>query len=102
MFWKTDRCRFWPRCARGEACPFAHGLGELRSRPNFTKTQMCAGFADGRCKLAPGDCQFAHGLGDLRPEPALPAPSAVAPPAALRGFARLGASSTFAGGDRRF
>eukprot|EP00443_Scrippsiella_acuminata_P017211 CAMPEP_0115178468 /NCGR_PEP_ID=MMETSP0270-20121206/5916_1 /TAXON_ID=71861 /ORGANISM="Scrippsiella trochoidea, Strain CCMP3099" /LENGTH=250 /DNA_ID=CAMNT_0002591431 /DNA_START=81 /DNA_END=833 /DNA_ORIENTATION=+ len=65
-FQKTRPCRFYPRCKNGATCPFAHGEKELRTSPNFTKTRMCAGWADGRCKLDPNVCRFAHGPEELR------------------------------------
>jgi len=66
-FRNTELCRYYPKCGKGEECPYAHSECELRSRPNFTKTRMCAGYKDGRCKLAAADCPFAHGRHDLRP-----------------------------------
>jgi len=65
-FTKTRPCRFYPRCNKGDACRFAHAPEEIRARPNMTKTRMCAGFYDGRCKLEPHECDFAHGEEDLR------------------------------------
>mmetsp|Transcript_41690 Transcript_41690/g.120952 ORF Transcript_41690/g.120952 Transcript_41690/m.120952 type:complete len:338 (+) Transcript_41690:87-1100(+) len=65
-FKKTRVCRFYPRCNKGDACRFAHAPEELRSRPNMTKTRMCAGFYDGRCKLSGDECNFAHGEQELR------------------------------------
>jgi len=65
-FKKTRTCRFYPRCNKGDACRFAHAPDELRIRPNLTKTRMCAGFYDGRCKLSPDECSFAHGKQELR------------------------------------
>jgi len=66
-FQKTVMCRYFPHCARGQDCLYAHSAAELRSRPNFTKTRMCAGYQDGRCELAASECAFAHGPEDLRP-----------------------------------
>mmetsp|Transcript_46020 Transcript_46020/g.129486 ORF Transcript_46020/g.129486 Transcript_46020/m.129486 type:complete len:194 (+) Transcript_46020:98-679(+) len=66
-FRKTELCRYYPKCAKGSDCPYAHSENELRSRPNFTKTRMCAGYKDGRCQLPASDCPFAHGRQDLRP-----------------------------------
>jgi len=65
-FKKTQACRFYPQCHKGDACKFAHRPEELRSRPNMSKTRMCAGFYDGRCKLSPDACSFAHGEHELR------------------------------------
>lgn len=70
-FSKTELCRYHPKCHRGDQCLYAHSEAELRARPNFTKTRMCAGYRDGRCKLSATDCPFAHGRRELRPmEPA--------------------------------
>jgi len=67
VFQKTSRCRYYPRCHLGDSCRFAHSSDELRPRPNLTKTRMCAGYADGRCRLPARKCGFAHGERDLRP-----------------------------------
>lgn len=71
-FKKTAVCCYYPKCAKGDQCYYAHSESELRTRPNFTKTRMCAGYRDGRCKLPASECGFAHGRHDLRPvgEPA--------------------------------
>lgn len=66
-FKKTAICRYYPRCHLGETCRFAHSPDELRTRPNLTKTRMCAGYCDGRCRLPASKCGFAHGKHDLRP-----------------------------------
>jgi len=66
QFKKTRPCRFFPKCAKGNACAFAHGVQELRSGPDFTKSKMCAGWRDGRCKLLPSQCRFAHGPNELQ------------------------------------
>mmetsp|Transcript_47222 Transcript_47222/g.137375 ORF Transcript_47222/g.137375 Transcript_47222/m.137375 type:complete len:225 (-) Transcript_47222:87-761(-) len=65
-FKKTMLCRFFPKCAKGGECSYAHSMDELRPRPNFTKTRLCTGFFRGRCPLAADDCLFAHGRSDLR------------------------------------
>lgn len=62
---KTKLCKFYPKCARGQTCPFAHSDKELRNGPNFKKSKLCAGWRDGRCKLPPSECGFAHGPDDL-------------------------------------
>mmetsp|Transcript_58607 Transcript_58607/g.169630 ORF Transcript_58607/g.169630 Transcript_58607/m.169630 type:complete len:213 (-) Transcript_58607:777-1415(-) len=71
-FKKTEMCRYYPKCAKGQDCMYAHSEAELRVRPNFTKTRMCTGYRHGRCKLLASECAFAHGREDLRPsgEPA--------------------------------
>mmetsp|Transcript_107909 Transcript_107909/g.310966 ORF Transcript_107909/g.310966 Transcript_107909/m.310966 type:complete len:436 (-) Transcript_107909:93-1400(-) len=65
-FKKTVMCRFFPKCHKGSECPFAHAEDEIRARPDLTKTRMCAGFYDGRCKLSTAECPFAHGEQELR------------------------------------
>jgi len=65
QFLKTQQCRFYPKCTKGDACRFAHSDAELKRGPSFTKSKLCAGWKDGRCKLAPQDCRFAHGPSDL-------------------------------------
>mmetsp|Transcript_126735 Transcript_126735/g.354851 ORF Transcript_126735/g.354851 Transcript_126735/m.354851 type:complete len:221 (-) Transcript_126735:60-722(-) len=65
-FKKTAICRYYPRCHLGDSCRFAHSRDELRTRPNLTKTRMCAGYFDGRCRLPARKCGFAHGEHDLR------------------------------------
>lgn len=67
VFKKTSICRYFPRCHQGDQCKFAHTSEELRVRPNLTKTRMCAGYFDGRCRLSASECGFAHGDEDLRP-----------------------------------
>jgi len=66
QFLKTQQCRFYPKCTKGDACRFAHSDAELKRGPSFTKSKLCAGWKDGRCKLTPQDCRFAHGPSDLR------------------------------------
>lgn len=65
---KTRLCDFYAqgRCTRGDACTFAHGIGEITARPDFSCTQVCRSFkTTGRCAM--GDaCQFAHAAGNLR------------------------------------
>lgn len=65
---KTRLCVFHSRglCTRGSTCTFAHGVGELAARPDFSRTQVCRPFkTTGQC--AKGDaCPFAHALDDLR------------------------------------
>lgn len=65
---KTRMCRFFPRCSKGESCPFAHAHQDLRPCPDLMKSKICAGWRDGRCKLSAKKCKFAHGPDDLRVE----------------------------------
>mmetsp|Transcript_76841 Transcript_76841/g.222047 ORF Transcript_76841/g.222047 Transcript_76841/m.222047 type:complete len:195 (-) Transcript_76841:81-665(-) len=64
-FEKTVMCRYYPKCAKGSDCMYAHAESELRRRPNMTKTRMCVGYESGRCPLPASECQFAHGWRDL-------------------------------------
>jgi hypothetical protein len=65
-FWKTQPCRFYPKCMKGEACPFAHAQGELHARPDLTKTTICRAWQRAECPLSSSQCKFAHGPRDLR------------------------------------
>mmetsp|Transcript_48589 Transcript_48589/g.156923 ORF Transcript_48589/g.156923 Transcript_48589/m.156923 type:complete len:257 (+) Transcript_48589:51-821(+) len=66
FFKKTRPCRYWPNCTKGDACAWAHGVQELRHGFDFTKSKMCAGWSDGRCKLDSRSCKFAHGASEMR------------------------------------
>lgn len=66
-FKKTTICKYFPNCRLGSACRFAHTSEELRARPQLTKTRMCAGYYDGRCRRPASECGFAHGKHDLKP-----------------------------------
>lgn len=65
-FKKTILCRYYPNCSRCSGCLFAHTVAELRARPDFTKTRICAAYLEGACSLPAGECSYAHGAGDLR------------------------------------
>eukprot|EP00429_Kryptoperidinium_foliaceum_P016315 CAMPEP_0176038768 /NCGR_PEP_ID=MMETSP0120_2-20121206/19215_1 /TAXON_ID=160619 /ORGANISM="Kryptoperidinium foliaceum, Strain CCMP 1326" /LENGTH=253 /DNA_ID=CAMNT_0017372163 /DNA_START=73 /DNA_END=834 /DNA_ORIENTATION=+ len=65
-FTKTVFCRYFPDCAKGAECNYAHTEDEIRVRPNFTKTRLCSGYLDGSCDLPASECRFAHGPEDLR------------------------------------
>eukprot|EP00930_Biecheleria_cincta_P055495 TRINITY_DN41815_c0_g1_i1.p1 TRINITY_DN41815_c0_g1~~TRINITY_DN41815_c0_g1_i1.p1 ORF type:complete len:228 (-),score=37.14 TRINITY_DN41815_c0_g1_i1:76-759(-) len=67
-FKKTSFCSFFANggCNRGEDCNFAHSTEEVRKKPNFVKTRLCAEFMEvGKCKSG-SDCSFAHGKSELR------------------------------------
>eukprot|EP00929_Paragymnodinium_shiwhaense_P013839 TRINITY_DN121687_c0_g1_i1.p1 TRINITY_DN121687_c0_g1~~TRINITY_DN121687_c0_g1_i1.p1 ORF type:complete len:632 (-),score=174.80 TRINITY_DN121687_c0_g1_i1:371-2266(-) len=66
-FHKTELCRFFAqgRC-RKDQCRFAHGLNELRHRPNLYKTVLCHQWARSRCPRSSEECPYAHGLCELR------------------------------------
>mmetsp|Transcript_22338 Transcript_22338/g.51784 ORF Transcript_22338/g.51784 Transcript_22338/m.51784 type:complete len:255 (+) Transcript_22338:58-822(+) len=66
---KTQLCKFFAMgaCSRGSDCAFAHGSGQLREQPDFSKTRLCADFVEfGRCSRGKL-CTFAHGKYELRP-----------------------------------
>lgn len=66
MFLKTELCRFHAegKCVKGEACSFAHGQDELRTKPDLTKTTLCVRWQKDFCGR--NDCPYAHGPDDLR------------------------------------
>jgi hypothetical protein len=66
QFWKTELCRFYPKCRKGDLCPFAHTDIEVKERPNLTKTSLCVAWTKGCCPLSASECKFAHGTSQLR------------------------------------
>lgn len=61
---KTEMCRSWTEfgiCPYGNICRFAHGYGELRTRPkpHKYKTEMCKKFLSGYCPYG-SRCCFVH------------------------------------------
>eukprot|EP00727_Mastigamoeba_balamuthi_P014747 m51a1_g9899 hypothetical protein (300) ;mRNA; f:72875-73864 len=75
---KTSLCHFWyyGRCTRGAACPWAHGVCELKGAPSGRlsgvlphhsrfKTVVCSFWERGMCKKG-ANCEFAHGEAELR------------------------------------
>eukprot|EP00928_Gymnodinium_smaydae_P082687 TRINITY_DN65995_c0_g1_i1.p1 TRINITY_DN65995_c0_g1~~TRINITY_DN65995_c0_g1_i1.p1 ORF type:complete len:172 (-),score=20.90 TRINITY_DN65995_c0_g1_i1:282-797(-) len=70
IFLKTKECKFFGvgSCTKGSSCPFAHSVGELRSRPNLNRTKICHFFQnEGKCYDV--DCNFAHGFRERRRVP---------------------------------
>jgi hypothetical protein len=65
-FFKTELCRFFPKCAKGEQCPYAHSDTELNVRPDLQKTTLCADWRKGKCPFDSATCKFAHGRWELR------------------------------------
>jgi len=63
---KTKFCMFHQQgsCQFGKSCAFAHSLSEMNGAPDFSKTQLCKAFSEGRCEDL--YCNFAHGLAELR------------------------------------
>lgn len=64
---KTKLCKFAliGQCQRGERCVFAHSRGELRAKPDLSRTKLCPKlFSTGECTDT--ECRFAHELGELR------------------------------------
>lgn len=89
MFEKTTLCKFFVRkkCTRGNACTFAHGAEDVRSKPNLTKTKLCSRL-DSRGTCALGDsCTYAHSISELR-RPSTGASSVAATSSASRTEAR--------------
>ena len=46
------------------SCPYAHSTTQLREKPDFRKTRMCAQWKDGNCARGVS-CDFAHGRAQL-------------------------------------
>lgn len=71
IFTKTDMCTFFVqgRCARGEACEFAHGKEQLQQRPDLYKTQLCVDWLRTDTCRTGTLCRFAHGSCELRAVP---------------------------------
>lgn len=67
QFSKTKLCKFelLGICAKGRACPFAHGQTELRPLPDLRCTKLCISLLQtGQCNDQ--DCTFAHSRDELR------------------------------------
>jgi len=65
----TEMCKFYMhgRCTRGQACTFAHGRVELRDKPDFYHTRLCAEFVNtGVCSMG-SRCRYAHSEHQIRP-----------------------------------
>lgn len=71
-FFKTKPCSLFNLniCKKGNDCPFAHTMDELRDKPNLYKTKLCDAFLQGQCTKGE-DCHFAHGEEELRSTPDL-------------------------------
>ncbi|CAE7805125.1 rpl-38 [Symbiodinium microadriaticum] len=54
------------RCTRGSRCTFAHGIAELRQRPDLYKTKLCASYSLWKQCPYGEDCTHAHGQEELR------------------------------------
>jgi len=64
---KTELCKFfmWNDCNKGERCMFAHGLDQLKAKPDLSRTSMCQDFLQtGNCTNP--NCSFAHSEKTLR------------------------------------
>ncbi|CEM13176.1 unnamed protein product [Vitrella brassicaformis CCMP3155] len=71
QWWKTRMCQFTgdgQPCPRGQRCPFAHTVEELRPLPDLTKTRVCEEWERGQCPYMhdPKACKYAHGVAELR------------------------------------
>lgn len=67
QFSKTKLCKFelLGICAKGRACPFAHGDTELKPLPDLRRTKLCSSLLQtGHCSNP--DCTFAHSREELR------------------------------------
>eukprot|EP00929_Paragymnodinium_shiwhaense_P004231 TRINITY_DN10500_c0_g1_i1.p1 TRINITY_DN10500_c0_g1~~TRINITY_DN10500_c0_g1_i1.p1 ORF type:complete len:523 (-),score=77.46 TRINITY_DN10500_c0_g1_i1:282-1850(-) len=64
---KTEMCKFFlaGRCGKGSKCAFAHGLTEIREKPDLNRTSMCRTFLQSGCCDDP-TCSFAHMESELR------------------------------------
>lgn len=70
QFSKTRLCRFEAAgaCAKGPACPFAHGEDELRPTPDLRFTKICKALIErGACDDP--ECTYAHSKVELRLTP---------------------------------
>eukprot|EP00397_Hematodinium_sp_SG-2012_P004038 GEMP01004049.1.p1 GENE.GEMP01004049.1~~GEMP01004049.1.p1 ORF type:complete len:921 (+),score=191.39 GEMP01004049.1:493-3255(+) len=68
QLYRTSLCAFFSTsvCNKGDECPHAHSLEELRHRPTLTKTRLCEHFHDaGQCSHG-DNCVYAHGASELR------------------------------------
>jgi len=67
QFSKTKLCKFelLGICAKGRACPFAHGGAEMKPLPDLRCTKLCVSLLQtGQCDTP--DCTFAHSREELR------------------------------------
>jgi len=67
QFSKTKLCKFelLGICAKGRACPFAHGGAEMKPLPDLRCTKLCVSLLQtGQCNTP--DCTFAHTREELR------------------------------------
>eukprot|EP00928_Gymnodinium_smaydae_P001757 TRINITY_DN10630_c0_g2_i1.p1 TRINITY_DN10630_c0_g2~~TRINITY_DN10630_c0_g2_i1.p1 ORF type:complete len:173 (+),score=23.96 TRINITY_DN10630_c0_g2_i1:55-573(+) len=64
---KLNICKFFGKgkCTKGSACPYAHGVDELRQRPDFSRTKMCHRFIKFTYCHDAG-CRFAHSFQERR------------------------------------
>lgn len=65
-YYKTQFCRYFPECAKGAACPYAHAHNELQERPKLAKTALCNDWRKGQCPFDSNECKFAHGPWELQ------------------------------------
>lgn len=101
QFFKTQLCKFFPRCSKGAECPFAHTQTELKERPNLAKTMICSEWREGRCPLDGQSCKFAHGMQELRRSAAKAKRSAIKENGGLSRRVSLGTDSTGVGSASR-
>ena len=65
---QTELCAFFSRgrCIRGNRCNFAHGIAELRPRPDLYKTKLCSSYSLWQQRPYGEACTHAHGQEELR------------------------------------
>lgn len=78
------------KCARGDACPYSHGVFEQWLHPSRYRTQLCSFGAACRRPV----CFFAHSVSELRLPTACGPPAAAAQPAAAVAAAMAAARNT--------
>jgi hypothetical protein len=64
---KTRFCKHFARgfCRYEDTCAYAHGLQELKSRPNLVKTKICINRLAGACSDGSA-CKYAHDRSEVR------------------------------------
>lgn len=68
QFYKTEMCRFMlnGRCKKGDACSHAHSEGELRAKPDLSKTRMCQSLLQKGACSDRKRCPYAHDIRQIR------------------------------------
>ena len=76
IFQKTKLCDFYHGkvtrggvvvpCGRGDSCTFAHDGGDMKPRPDLSKTRFCLSLLQTGSCADPDSCTFAHNNEELR------------------------------------